>query len=74
MPANATHILQPLHVAVFKPFKTVLKQYIGKYMKDEGTVTINKKAAIKIGSEAWRDGIMLKPDNIISGFRNCGLY
>ena len=43
-------------------------------MNDEGTVTINEKAAIKIGSEAWRDGIMLKSDIIISGFRSCGLY
>jgi DDE superfamily endonuclease len=28
LPSNATHLVQPLDIAVFKPFKTIMKQIL----------------------------------------------
>ena len=74
LPANATHLVQPLDVAVFKPFKTVLKRKIQEFMIDTSNTTILKKDAISIGSAAWIEGIENKRQNIINGFETCGLF
>ena len=63
LPANATHILQPLDVAVFEPFKTSLHNFCNP-----------KEKAIEISSEAWMNSVVYKSPNLTIGFRTCVLF
>ena len=74
LPANATHLIQPLDIAVFRPFKAILKKKINQYMIDHASTSFSKKEAIKISSEAWKEGVIKKSANIISGFKASGIY
>lgn len=74
LPANATHLFQPLDVAVFKPFKTVLKGKIHDFMVSSGKTTINKKEAVDIASVAWEGGVEKRSSNVVSGFVFIGLF
>ncbi|RHY46136.1 hypothetical protein DYB30_010383 [Aphanomyces astaci] len=67
LPANGTHLVQPLDVAVFGPFKKVLWQDIFNFM-----VTISKKNAVELASAAWKKSPI--GTNAVSGFSACGLY
>jgi hypothetical protein len=51
LPANATHLVQPLDVSVFKPFKTVLKRQIEHFMCEHAATSLSKKDAVKIASD-----------------------
>lgn len=74
LPANATHLLQPLDVAVFSPFKRKLSRLIDEAIEedDSGLFTICKVTAIKVTSIAW-DKRKLRC-NLVSGFETCGIY
>jgi len=74
LPANATHLIQPLDISVFKPFKTVLKREMESFMIDNAVTTFTKKQALQIASIAWTSGIIEKPTNIINGFEASGIY
>ena len=74
LPSNSMHMIQPLDVAVFKPFKTILKWHIKRYLIESAVTTISKKDAISVASQAWIEGIMRKEENIKNGFRACGLW
>ena len=74
LPANATHLIQPLDIAVFKPFKSVLKKNIETFMIRTGQTSIGKKDAIEINSTAWIDGIVRKEQNVVNGFRGSGIW
>ena len=74
LPANATHFIQPLDVAVFKPFKSVFLKCVSDSMLENNITTISKKDAMTIGSKAWRKGILDKTTNISSGFRAAGMW
>lgn len=74
LPANATHILQPLDVAVFKPFKTTLKHHFEQFMIENATTTFSKKDMIQVASSAWRDAVIMKEKNIIHGFQTTGIW
>ena len=74
LPANATHLIQPLDIAVFKPFKTVLKRQMEKFMIDKAVTSFSKKDSIEIRAEAWNEGIKNKKENIVAGFRSSGLW
>ena len=53
LPANATHLFQPLDVAVFAPFKSKLTSAIDALVEedDDGFYSINKAHAIKSSIE-----------------------
>lgn len=68
LPPNATHLLQPLDVAVFATLKDKLCTLINEVLEeyDEGRYSIDKMAAIRLASMAW--------DSSKIGFRTCGIY
>ena len=72
LPPNSTHILQPLDVSMFKPFKTSLRRSMDRLMIDEDVSSLTKKQAISLASSAWQNGVLAKPDNVISGFASTG--
>ena len=74
LPDNATHLIQPLYIAIFKQFKLVLRKCVLCYMLDNAITTISKKDAMTIGSKSWRESIESKTKNIASRFRVAGLW
>ena len=72
--ANATHLIQPLDIAVFKPFKTMRKKATCLFMIDKAVATFTKKDALQITSEAWIEGVVQCDKNIKSGFDASGLW
>ena len=72
-PSNSTHLIRSLDESIFKPFKSVLKHCVSKFMLQNAITTITKKDAMPIGSNSWREGIVSKNSSIDSGFRVSGL-
>lgn len=74
LPANVTHLLQPLDVAMFKPLKVALQKKVFDFMAAGGDATISNPNAIRFASEAWVSLIHERSDNIVTGFRSCDLW
>lgn len=74
LPANATHLFQPLDVAVFKPFKTIIRERLQLQMYETADPTLSKKTAIEIACDAYRSTIIEHSNNAVEGFRGTGLY
>ncbi|GMF44548.1 unnamed protein product [Phytophthora fragariaefolia] len=74
LPPNATHMYQPLDVAVFKPFKGDVKDVLQAKLLSTADTTLSKKDAIQIPCSAYQSAIIDRPDNAISGFRCTGLF
>jgi DDE superfamily endonuclease len=74
--SNATHILQPLNMAVFKPFKTTLKHHFESFMIENATTTFSKKDMIQVASSAWLQGNVEKEQTSFMDLRRLeyGLY
>jgi hypothetical protein len=72
LPPNATHLLQPLDVAVFSTFKKRPRESIRNYMLTTGESNIVKAQAIRLASEAWAHGML--DSNCVAGFRASGLF
>ena len=64
----------PLNIAVFKPFKTIIKQLLDQRMIEKTIVLISKRDAIEVSSIAWTDGIQVKKNNNLSGFESSGTW
>ena len=74
LPVNATHLIQPLDIVIFKPFETVLKRGMEEHMIEKAVISFSKNRSAEIPSRAWEEGIDNNKDNIISGFENGGLW
>ena len=74
LPANVTHLIWSLDIAVFKPFKSILKKKMERFMIHNAVTTFSKKDSINIASQAWKLGVVDKPANIKSGFRSSGIW
>ena len=72
LPAHTTHILQPLDMGVFKPFKTYFSKACTSYLaKHPGRVITNDMIASLVAT-AWAN--TFSPNNIMGGFRKTGIF
>lgn len=71
IPSNATHLLQPLDVAVFASMKRKVRHLLDIFAKetDGGLFTIDKQTAVKLACMAWTSCRFSR--NIVSGFSSC---
>ena len=72
LPAHTSHVLQPLDVSVFGPFKAFYNKECAFYMKRNLGQTVDKYCMGRIASNAYLKA--MTPMNIISGFRKTGCY
>lgn len=76
LPPNATHLLQPLDVAYFRPMKVAWRKILNDW-KETATgsrcTSVPKDQFPAILKTLW--GAMIKgPDNLTAGFRKSGIY
>ena len=69
---NATHILQPADLAVFKPLKTTWKVTVRNYQKDHPNAVVTRASFASLIDQTMN--ISAKDTTIRNGFRACGLY
>ncbi|OQR83424.1 hypothetical protein ACHHYP_14730 [Achlya hypogyna] len=72
LPANGTHLVQPLDVAVFGPFKRKLRNEIRNHMLATASTSITKPLAMRIASVAWATGMC--GTSAVAGFKACGIF
>lgn len=69
---NATHILQPLDVAVFHPLKSKWKKTVDQWRIDHGVEKLKREKFAPLLKQAL-DSMPNLTDIIKHGFRTCGL-
>ena len=74
LPSKSTHLIQPLDISVFKPFKTELKHQMEKFMIENASTSFTKKYAIAIASIGFEKVIVNNPENIVAGFKGGGIW
>ncbi|EGZ05374.1 hypothetical protein PHYSODRAFT_261985 [Phytophthora sojae] len=72
LPSNATHLLQPLDVAVFSSFKAKLRRLTEIYVGETGRNSVDKEEAIRMASAAWVGCKM--GETVQAGFAGCVLF
>lgn len=72
LPLNSTHLLQPLDVAVFKPFKASLHRGMDHFMVSEDAASLSKKQTLVIASSALEWGVS-KLENVQVRFASTGV-
>ena len=70
LPADTTHLLQPLDVGVFKSFKENFHKACHHLCKGGRVVT--DQDITDLVAEAWP--VSMTPVNFMSGFKKCGIY
>ncbi|KAJ8909702.1 hypothetical protein NQ315_002742 [Exocentrus adspersus] len=71
LPPHTTHVLQPLDVAIFGPFKTSWDKHLVKWQRLNPRKRIPKKDFVELLNKVYND---IPVVNIKSGFRNTGIY
>lgn len=74
LPPNATHLLQPLDGAAFKPLKTAITRKLERFLIDTQAPLLSKKEAIGLTSEAWQERVVARPATIVSTFETTGIW
>ncbi|KAG6623433.1 uncharacterized protein IUM83_06371 [Phytophthora cinnamomi] len=74
LPANATHLFQPLDVALFKPYKDCVHDLMLERLCAISNPAIRKTTAIGMACTAYRRALMDKPSSAVNGFRECGIW
>uniref|UniRef100_A0A4W5MFY0 HTH CENPB-type domain-containing protein n=1 Tax=Hucho hucho TaxID=62062 RepID=A0A4W5MFY0_9TELE len=72
LPANTTHVLQPLDISVFGPLKTVLSRNAARLGLVQGDLVIGKKHFSARLREAYPQAVTKK--NIMAGFKKAGIF
>ena len=72
LPSHTSHALQPLDVAVFKPFKQFFREYRDYWMSRNLDQPASKEILAQWVSLALRKA--LSPSNIQAGFRGAGIF
>ncbi|RHY44050.1 hypothetical protein DYB34_012661 [Aphanomyces astaci] len=80
LPANATHLLQPLDVALFGTFKRKISCGVTQCLQAMDSMTLPRDAAIKIAEEAFNTVFPAMDDPkkvntaVAIGFHTCGIW
>lgn len=69
---NATHILQPLDVAVFHPLKTQWKKVVDQWRMDHNAQKLKRENFAPVLKQVL-DLMPQLPTIIVNGFKSCGL-
>lgn len=72
LPPNATHIMQPADVAVFKPLKEYWRQAVRTWQNENLDKTLTKFDFAQVFKLALNNTNI--PDYIKKGFKRCGLF
>lgn len=72
LPPNATHLLQPADVSVFKPMKEYWRQEVRNWQEENENRVVTKTEFCPILKRVLQHANM--PSNMKNGFRACGLY
>ena len=72
LPGHTSHLLQPLDVSVFGPFKKYYYNECATYMKSDIGQTITRYEMCEMACKAYLKA--MTPNNIISGFKKTGIY
>ncbi|RHZ30404.1 hypothetical protein DYB37_011804 [Aphanomyces astaci] len=72
LPANSTHLFQPLDVSVFRPFKIAIRSQIADDMRNDIGSNVTKQKAVSITCEVWANST--KTSTIVNGFASTGLF
>ncbi|OWF49329.1 Pogo transposable element with KRAB domain [Mizuhopecten yessoensis] len=72
LPPHTTHYLQPLDRSVFGPFNKAYNKACSNFLSLAPCNIINKWTFPQMFTSAWEAGLTVQ--NIISGFRGCGIY
>ncbi|CAD6208597.1 GSCOCG00012747001-RA-CDS [Cotesia congregata] len=73
LPPNSTHIMQPLDISFFRPFKDSWKKYVPKWKNQEGVAQI-KKENFPLVLKFTLDNMKNEKNVVVSGFKGSGLY
>ena len=71
LPSHTTHILQPLDISVFKPFKSFFNKACKNFLFSNPGQVIRSKNLAHLLSESWPRAVF--PMNM-SGFLKAGIY
>ena len=76
LPANSTHLTQPLDVAFFRPMKIAWRNVVLKWKKTDGKsqATIPKGCFPKLLNKLMEELRENSKSNIMAGFRKTGIY
>ncbi|OQR82253.1 hypothetical protein ACHHYP_16324 [Achlya hypogyna] len=72
LPANSTHLVQPLDVAVFAPLKKAIRRHVHTSTLTGGASSMSKAEVIRVACNSWRDG--MQSVNCVRGFAGTGIY
>ena len=72
LPPHTTHLLQPLDVGVFGPFKHAWSQVLKQYKLETLAAKVDRQTFPSLLQKIW-DQVLL-PEHLIGGFRGTGLH
>lgn len=72
LPPNATHVMQPADVSVFKPLKEYWRQAVRDWQNNNNYRSVTKNKFCPIFKKALYHEKM--PENIRKGLAACGLF
>ena len=74
LPANATHLFQPLEVSVIKSFKTIIRERLQLQMYATADLALSKQTGIENACYAFRSAVTDHSCNAIERLRGTGIY